>query len=200
MSLEEVYRGVVLKVFLQYDTSHWTVNGGNIFWGLFPLMHQYHAIYLQFTQGFFIIFLFNSQHTVQNSSTVLYTVVLHSTTATGHLLQNTCQQWLTQEFFFGGVSTNSVEDRGQRERGLEEVAPQSGFHSIYKWVKPVFLLGCYGCIFHGTRNLAQLCQNLGFWGFLNPPNPPRYATACQHFVHDAYFVKALQINTICSTA
>ena len=26
-------------------------------------------------------------------------------------------QWRTQEFFFGGGSTNSVEDRGQRERG-----------------------------------------------------------------------------------
>ena len=32
--------------------------------------------------------------------------------------QNTCpvKQWRTQEFFSGG-STNSVEDRGQRERG-----------------------------------------------------------------------------------
>ena len=29
------------------------------------------------------------------------------------------RQWRTQEFFFrwGGASTNSVEDRGQRERG-----------------------------------------------------------------------------------
>ena len=26
-------------------------------------------------------------------------------------------QWRTQEFFFRGGSTNSVEDRGQRERG-----------------------------------------------------------------------------------
>jgi hypothetical protein len=26
-------------------------------------------------------------------------------------------QWRTQEFFSGGSSTNSVEDRGQRERG-----------------------------------------------------------------------------------
>ena len=26
-------------------------------------------------------------------------------------------QWRTQEFFSGGVSTNSVEDRGQRGRG-----------------------------------------------------------------------------------
>jgi len=32
--------------------------------------------------------LFNSQHAVQNSSTVLYIVVLQGTTATGHFLQN----------------------------------------------------------------------------------------------------------------
>ena len=29
-------------------------------------------------------------------------------------------------FFFGGGSTNSVEDRGQRERGSGGVAPYSG--------------------------------------------------------------------------
>ena len=32
---------------------------------------------------------------------------------------------------------------------------------LKKWVKAVFLLGCYGCIFHGTGNSAQLCQNFG---------------------------------------
>ena len=26
-------------------------------------------------------------------------------------------QWRNQDFFFGGASTNSVKDRGQRERG-----------------------------------------------------------------------------------
>jgi hypothetical protein len=46
------------------------------------------------------------------------------------------------------------------------------------WVKPVFLLGCYGCIFHGTGNSAQLFQNFGIsgGGCLSPPNPPGYAT------------------------
>ena len=29
----------------------------------------------------------------------------------------TSLQWRTQEFFSGGGSTNSIEDRGQRERG-----------------------------------------------------------------------------------
>jgi hypothetical protein len=28
----------------------------------------------------------------------------------------------------------------------------------------VFLLGCYGCIFHGAGNSAQLCQNFGISG------------------------------------
>jgi hypothetical protein len=34
--------------------------------------------------------------------------------------------------------------------------------------------------FHGTGYLGRLCQNLGIsggGGGLNPPNPPRYATA-----------------------
>jgi hypothetical protein len=46
------------------------------------------------------------------------------------------------------------------------------------------LLDCYGCIFHGTGNSAQLCQNFGFFfwggGGFNTPNPPRYATAVNH--------------------
>jgi hypothetical protein len=44
-------------------------------------------------------------------------------------------------------------------------------------VKPIFWLGCYGCIFHGTGNSAQLCQNFGIsgvgWsGGFEPPKPP----------------------------
>jgi hypothetical protein len=35
-------------------------------------------------------------------------------------------QWHTQKFFFRGGSTNSVEDRGQRERGLGGGSPKSG--------------------------------------------------------------------------
>jgi hypothetical protein len=35
------------------------------------------------------------------------------------------------------------------------------YPGICKWVKLVFLLGYYGCIFHGTGNSAQLCQNFG---------------------------------------
>ena len=62
------------------------------------------------------------------------------------------------------------------------------FHEITKkWMKAVFLLGCYRCIFYGNGNSAQLCQNFGIsgGGGLNMPNPPsvrhwfdppRYAT------------------------
>jgi hypothetical protein len=42
---------------------------------------------------------------------------------------------------------------------------------LKKWVKPVFWLGSYGCIFHGTGNSAQLCQNLR-WGGVEPPTTP----------------------------
>ena len=35
---------------------------------------------------------------------------------------------------------------------------------LKKWVKAIFLLGCYGCIFHGTGNSAQLCQKFGISG------------------------------------
>ena len=42
--------------------------------------------------------------------------IMHSVS---NLLRSTylSHQWRTQEFFSGGGSTNSVEDRGQRERG-----------------------------------------------------------------------------------
>jgi hypothetical protein len=82
-------------------------------------------------------------------------------------------QWRTQEFFSVG-STNSVEDRGQMKRGFGGDSSLVGFRPICKWVKPIFLLG-YRCIFHGTGNSAQLCQNLGIsgeQGGLNPSNTP----------------------------
>ena len=65
------------------------------------------------------------------------------------------------------------------------------FHeTTQKCVKAVFLLGCYGCIFHGTRNLAQLCQNFGIsGGGLNTPTQPnphpppsQYATGSLHIL------------------
>ena len=51
-------------------------------------------------------------------------------------------QWRTQEFFSGGgVSTNSVEDRGQRERGSGGVAPYSGvLEAAVIWYKKFHLM------------------------------------------------------------
>jgi hypothetical protein len=46
---------------------------------------------------------------------------------------------------------------------------------LKKRVKAVFLLGCYWCIFHGTGNSAQLCQNVGIsggGGVWTPQKPP----------------------------
>ena len=103
-----ILQGCNYKSFLQYDTSHWTVNGVNFFWGLFPNMHQYHAISLQLTQGSFLIFfLFSSQHAVQNSSTVFYTVVLQGTIATGHFLQNTWQHSVHDAYFVKALQINT---------------------------------------------------------------------------------------------
>jgi hypothetical protein len=81
-------------------------------------------------------------------------------------------------FFAGGCSTNSVEDRGQREWGSGDGSPLSGVLlnlqsssslSNFRDVK-----GCYGCIFHGTENSAQLCQIFGIsgGGGFEPPKPP----------------------------
>jgi hypothetical protein len=66
--------------------------------------------------------------------------------------------------FGGGGSTNSVEDRGRENGDLGAVAPYSEVPLIFKLVKSVFLLGCYRCIFHGTGNSGQLCQNFGISG------------------------------------
>jgi hypothetical protein len=49
--------------------------------------------------------------------------------------------------------------------------PNQRLHSICKWVKPILWLGCYGCIFHGTGNSAQLCQNFGISGEGLSPSP-----------------------------
>jgi hypothetical protein len=88
----------------------------------------------------------------------------------------TLSQWRTQEFFFrgGGEVFNKFSwgQRAERTGILGRYPPSKGFHSICKWVKPVFWLGCCGCIFHGTGNSAQLCQNFRIsWGD-EPPKPP----------------------------
>jgi hypothetical protein len=78
-------------------------------------------------------------------------------------------------FFRGwGLNKFSWEQRAERTGIWGRNPPSRGFHSICKWVKPVFWLSCYGCIFHGTGNSAQLCQNFGIsggGGVFEPPTP-----------------------------
>jgi hypothetical protein len=77
------------------------------------------------------------------------------------------EQWRTQDFFFlGGGGFNKFSwGYGREHRSGGGSPPSQGFYSICKWVKPVFLLDCYICIFHGTGNSAQLChQNFGISG------------------------------------
>ena len=47
---------------------------------------------------------------------------------------------------------------------------------LKKWVKTVFLLGCYWCIFHGTGNSVQFCQNFRISGVFEPPKPTPLGT------------------------
>jgi hypothetical protein len=57
-----------------------------------------------------------------------------------------------------------LRTEGREDGDLGAVAPSQEFHSICKWMKPIVWLRCYGCIFHGTGNSAQLCQNFGISG------------------------------------
>jgi hypothetical protein len=83
-----------------------------------------------------------------NTNVVPLTVQFHAPDSDG-------SQWRTQEFFLWVGSINSVEDRGQRERGSGGGNPISQrFHSICKRMKPIFWFGCYGCILQGTGNSA----------------------------------------------
>jgi hypothetical protein len=77
-------------------------------------------------------------------------------------------------FRWVGFNKFSWGQRAERTGIWGRKSPSQGFRSICKWVKPVFSLGCYGCIFHGTGNSAQLCQNFGIpgGGGLNTLPPP----------------------------
>jgi hypothetical protein len=76
-----------------------------------------------------------------------------------HKLLDT-EQWRTQEF----CSWGSWEERARRTGIWGAQPPSQGFRSICKWVKPIFLLGCSGCIFLGNGNSAQPRQNFGISG------------------------------------
>jgi hypothetical protein len=87
----------------------------------------------------------------------------------------------TRNIFRGRFNKFSWGQRAERTGIWGQQPPIQGFRSIFKLVKPVFWLGCYGCIFHGTGNSAQLFQSFGISGVgvwtPTPQIPPRYATA-----------------------
>jgi hypothetical protein len=64
----------------------------------------------------------------------------------------------------GGVQQTQLRTEGRENEDLGRQPPNQGFHPICKWMNPIFLLGFYGCIFHGTGNSAQLWQNFGISG------------------------------------
>jgi hypothetical protein len=106
----------------------------------------------------------------------------------GHIVRriDACQSWHRQvaypgfffswgyarNFFRRGVYHIQLRTEGRENGDLGTVAPSQGFHSICR-VKPVFWLCCYRCIFHGSGNSAQLCQNFGIFfyggGGVEPP-------------------------------
>jgi hypothetical protein len=72
------------------------------------------------------------------------------------------------------TTDSSFEDRGQRERGSggASLLVRDSTQFANEW-NP-YLIRLYGCIFYGTGNSAQLCQNFGnsVGGGLNPPPHP----------------------------
>jgi hypothetical protein len=88
-------------------------------------------------------------------------------------------QWRTQEFCWeggGGFNKFNLGQGAERAGIWGQYPPSHGFRSICKWLKPVFVLGCYGCIFQRIGNSAQICQNFGIsgggGGVWNPQTPP----------------------------
>jgi hypothetical protein len=69
---------------------------------------------------------------------------------------------------FGWVgSKNHLRAEGRENGDLGAVPRSQGFRSICKWVKPVFLLGCYGCIFPRNWEFGSALlklRNFGVWG------------------------------------
>jgi hypothetical protein len=91
-------------------------------------------------------------------------------------------QWRTQEFFSRGGSTNSVEDRGQRERGSRGSSPlvrgSAQFAILFDFVK---LSGCRGLLrmyFPWNCEFGSALSKLrNFGGGLNTPNPTLFNMA-----------------------
>jgi hypothetical protein len=111
-------------------------------------------------------------------------------------------------FFSWGFNKFSWGQRAERTGIRGRLLPSQRLRSFCKWVKTVLLIDCYWCIFHGTGNLAQLCQT--FWisrGGDKPPKPLRYPTGrctCYgimpgyilHFVDRAPWTIGTEHNTV----
>jgi hypothetical protein len=68
--------------------------------------------------------------------------------------------------------------------------PSQGFHSICKWMKPIFWLGCYGCTYI-PRNWefgSALAKLRNFVGGLNPQTPPFGTPLSVNEVRNTHFV------------
>jgi hypothetical protein len=86
-------------------------------------------------------------------------------------------QWLIQEFFSGG-STNSVEDRGQRERGSEGGGPLIRVPLNLQMSETRILIRLLRMYFPRNREFGSALSKLrNFGGWFEPPQTlPRYAT------------------------
>jgi hypothetical protein len=102
-------------------------------------------------------------------------------------------------FWEGGFYKFSWGQRAARTEIWGRQSPSQGFRSIWKWAKPVFLLVCDGCIFHGTGNSAQLCQNFGISeGGVEPPSVRHclLLTTCLRHVQNMKISKLPLYNNI----
>jgi hypothetical protein len=107
-------------------------------------------------------------------------------------------QWHTQEFCLGGGSTNSVEHRGQRERGLGAVAPLSGVPFKMQMSEtriPVRLLWMYFPRNWEFGSALSKLQNFG--GVWTPPPPldTPLESLTVHIVCDTFLSEVLHNST-----
>jgi hypothetical protein len=126
----------------------------------------------------------------------------HSLSPRGHHLTN---QWRTQEFFFGGISKNSVEGKGQRERGSGGDSPlvrSSTQFAMNETHILITLLWMYiPRIWEFGSALSKL-RNFVRGGVWTPkPPPPRYAAVTNYINEQLVWILGYtlyNIHDICS--
>jgi hypothetical protein len=91
--------------------------------------------------------LYDSSHVQQHYRPGLESQSSHNIEFTSRQKQRRPFQWRNQEFFSGGGSTNSVEDRGLRERGSGGGSPLVRSSALFAiWFDFVKLSGCRGLL------------------------------------------------------